>query len=103
MTKEAKMIMQRMVKRVISQSKGEVNFEDVKKEAKKLGVTIKVKNLSFGKSGTYHDTKSKSNTNANVWPNTPQVKDFLQRLAKIKKFIGDRDVMDNGQKISGLK
>ena len=81
-----------------------MEIKEVRREAKRLQLTVKTKSYSRGVSSTVYDVKSDWSTAGSVFNGKdPSALDFLDRLSKLKAFIGGSDVVYNGEVISGLK
>ena len=83
--------------------KAEIELSEAKADAKKFGLTIKTTKNSFGYSATIYDTKSELSTKGNVFPNNPEVKEFLGRLSSFRELFRDKTVTYNGMKVYGLQ
>lgn len=79
-----------------------IQYKDVARKAKKLGLKLQRRSFSFGYSVTIFDTKSNASTSG-VMKRSPQTQDFIERLNQLKKYIGKRDVIFNDEVVKGFK
>jgi hypothetical protein len=81
----------------------EMKIKEVRREAKKLNLTVKTKSNSFGISGTIHDNLSSNSTNSSCFNGKdPEVVNFLERLAKLTVFIDGRNITRDSEKVYGI-
>jgi len=85
------------------QEGADLDMKHVRKAAKDLGLKIRTSSVSWGYAGTIADTKTKLSTDSSAFNSSPETKDFLARLKKLRAYIGGKDVMFKGTKVTGLK
>lgn len=79
-----------------------IQYKDVNREARKLGLKLQRKSDSYGYSVVISDTKSSASTRG-IMRKSPQTQDFTNRLDQLKKYIGKKDVVFNDEVVKGFK